>query len=129
MESKTEMRSFYPRPHMSEGAIKTTESTTITSGSLTVGNSYFISKSGDDTTSFDGAVTNKYGEFFTATGTNAVFAGAELEDITNGKATEVGFFYGHPATLQFIWKMTYNSDGDCTSITVANEDGSQIDQY
>ena len=124
----TEFESLYPRRFMSQGAMKTTDSTTVTSGDLTVGNVYFISKSGDKNTAFDGAVSNKEGEFFTATGTNATFNGAELEDITEGKPTQIGFFYGHPSTLQFIWKLTYNSDGDCTSMTVANPDGSQIDR-
>ncbi len=127
-ERHTEMRSFYPRPFMNWGAMESTESVAVVSGSLTVGNVYFISKSGDDTTSFEGSASNAYGDIFTATGTTAVFGGAELVDVTAGLPTKIGYFYGHPSTLQFIWNLGYNSEGDCIFTTVTNPDGSQFDR-
>jgi len=126
---RTELKSFYPLPFTSWGTMETTESTPLTSGDLTVGNIYFISKNGDANTSFDGAVTNKYGEVFTATGTNATWNGAELVDITNGKPTEIGFFYGNPLTMQFQWKLTYNSDGDCLGTSVSAPNGQPISRF
>lgn len=124
----TEFENLYPRRFMSQGAMESTTSTTLSSGTLTVGNTYFISATGGSSTSFAGAITNAMGEFFVATGTSATFDGATLEDISSGKPTKIGFFYGHPLTLEFIWKLTYNDDDDCTSLTVANPDGTQIDR-
>jgi len=126
MTERTELRSFYPLPFFNWATIKTTESTVLTSGSLTVGNIYFISKDGDSNTSFDGASTNKYGEMFVATGTNATWNGAELVDVTNGKQTEIGFFYGNPLTMQFKWKIIYNSDEECLGVSVVAPNGSTI---
>ncbi len=122
----TEFESFYPSRFSTWTAMETTDSTPVTSGNLVVGNVYFISSTGDDTTDFPGSITNEYGESFVATSTTAVYGGATLEDITEGSPTLIGYFYGEPLTLQFKWVLTYNTDGDCTSVKVLGASGKFI---
>lgn len=125
---KDSLRSFYPRNWSAWITMKSTASVEVTAGDLTIGNSYFIKTSGDDSTSFDGAITNKEGEGFTATGTSAVYNGAVLVDITEGKPTEIGFYYGHPKTLQTKWTLGYNTDGDCIFTNIYDANNNQIDR-
>jgi len=120
------MINLYPRKFSNWGTIKSTESVEVTSGDLTVGNIYFI-KSAGEASVFPGAVTNKYGESFIANATTVTWDGGVLEDITNGKATEIGFFYGHDKALQFKWLLGYNSDGDCSFVNVVDGNNNQID--
>lgn len=114
----TELESLYPNRYSIMATSKTTGSTTVTSGALVVGNVYFISKSGNGSTDFPGSTTNEYGDSFTADNTAATFDGAELEDVTVGKATEQLFLYGNPLSVQFKWLRGYNEDGDCAFVKV-----------
>ena len=66
MNINRDFENFYPRPFSIWSATKTTESVDVTSGNLTEGNIYFISKSGNGSTAFDGAISNEYGEAFQA---------------------------------------------------------------
>ena len=120
------MMNLYPRKFSNWGTMKSTDSTEVTSGDLTVGNVYFI-KSAGATSVFPGSISNKYGETFTADGTAVTWDGAVLEDVTEGKATEIGFFYGHDKGLQFKWLLGYNTDGDCTFVNVVDDNNNQID--
>ena len=122
---RTELQNLYPRRYSNWCTMKSTESVEVSSGDLTVGNVYFIKEAGDASV-FPGAITNKAGESFIATGTSVTWDGGILEDVTEGLPTEIGFFYGSGKGLQFQWRLGYNSNGDCVFVNVYDANLKQI---
>ena len=115
--------SYFPKEHNKMGAIATTESTELTSGSLTIGNVYTIVEvPTGGTPAFAGASELTLGTTFVATDTTATWGTTntgKLVDVTTGKPTILAYY--NDDDLVFQWNYIYNSDDNCVSFTVTDK--------